>query len=138
MKFEFSAGGIIYKKEKGKVFILLCQHSGHHGWVFPRGRIGDHIKNENKEETALREVKEETGVVAKILKPIKPITYWYEDNGQKIKKTVYYFLMEYLKGDISKHDFEMENVEWLNVDEVKKRLTYSSDKKAWQEAQKLL
>lgn len=138
MKFEFSAGGIIYKKEKGKVFILLCQHSGHHGWVFPKGRIGDHIKNENKEETALREVKEETGVVAKILKPIKPITYWYEDNGQKIKKTVYYFLMEYLKGDISKHDFEMENVEWLNVDEVKKRLTYSSDKKAWQEAQKLL
>ncbi len=138
MTLEFSAGGIVYKKEKGKAYILVSQHSGHHGWVFPKGRIGDHVENENKEETALREVKEETGVEGKILKPLKPITYFYKWEGKSIKKTVYYFLMEYLSGDITNHDWEMENVEWLSIDEVEKRLSYPSDRKVWQEAVNLV
>lgn len=138
MKLEFSAGGIIFRKGQNELFILVCQHSSHHGWVFPKGRIGDHVEYESKEETATREVKEETGVTAAILKPIEPITYYYEDNGQKIKKTVYYFLMEYVEGDITKHDWEMENVEWIKKEKVEKKLTYLSDKKAWQDAQKYI
>lgn len=138
MKLEFSAGGIVFKKAKSEVFILVSKHSGHHGWVFPKGRIGDHIENEGREDTAIREVKEETGALGKILKEVKPITYWYEDKGQRIKKTVYYFLMEYLEGDITKHDWEMEDVEWILQKDVENRLTYESDKKAWKEAQKLL
>jgi len=138
MKFEFSAGGIVFKKEGNKVFILVSQHSQHHGWVFPKGLIGDYVKNENKEDTAIRETEEETGVKAKILKPLTPIDYWYVFEGEKIKKTVYYFLMEYVSGDITKHDAEMENVEWLPENEVEKRLTYPSDKKVWQEAEKLI
>lgn len=134
MKFEFSAGGIIYKKEHDRAWILLCQHSQHHGWVFPKGLIGDHIEGESKKETALREVKEETGAEAKIIKPLPPITYWYVWEGEKIKKTVYYFLMEYTEGDITRHDTEMENVEWLPIDKVENRLTYKGDKKAWKEA----
>jgi 8-oxo-dGTP pyrophosphatase MutT (NUDIX family) len=138
MRFEFSAGGIVFKKENNKTFILVAQHSGHHGWVFPKGLIGDHIKNEGKEETALREVEEETGVKGKIIKPLKPATYWYIWNGEKIKKTVYYFIMEYISGDIRNHDFEMENVAWFEKEEVEKRLTYPSDKKVWKEASKLI
>ncbi len=138
MKFEFSAGGIVYKKEEGNVFVLVSQHSQHHGWVFPKGRIGDHIENEKKEETAIREVEEETGAKGKIIKSLKPIVYFYEWEGKKIKKTVYYFLMEYESGDITKHDFEMENVEWLKKEEVENRLTYPSDKKIWQEAKELI
>lgn len=138
MKFEFSAGGIVFKKEKGEVFVLVSQHSQHHGWVFPKGLIGDHVKGEGKEETALREVEEETGVKAKILKPLAPETYWYVFEGEKIKKTVYYYLMEYLSGDIRNHDFEMENVEWLKKDEVENRLTYPTDKKVFKEASKLI
>ena len=174
MKFEFSAGGIVFKKskippakarnwragknparlasesvtgrQKSKILILVSQHSQHHGWVFPKGLIGDHIKGEGKEETALREVQEETGVLGKILKPLVPVTYWYVlgknpsmGSGQvKIKKTVYYYLMEYISGDIKDHDWEMENVEWLPPDKVEERLTYDSDKKVWKEAQKLL
>ncbi len=142
MKFEFSAGGIVYKYKKSKIKnqieILVCQHSQHHGWVFPKGLIGDHVENEGKEETALREVKEETGVVGKILKPLAPIEYWYVFEGQKIKKTVYYFLMEYVSGDIKDHDWEMENVEWVPKEEVEERLTYPSDKRVWKEAKKFL
>ena len=138
MTFQFSAGGIVYKKESGKIFVLVSQHSGHHGWVFPKGLIGDHIKEEGKEETAVREVEEETGVRAKIIKEIPPVTYWYNWEGEKIKKTVYYYIMEYLSGDITKHDAEMENVEWLLIDEVEKRLTYPSDKKSWENAKELI
>lgn len=138
MRFEFSAGGIVYKKEDDKIFVLLCQHSLHHSWVFPKGLIGDQKKNEGKEETALREVKEETGIDGRILKPLPPITYWYIWEGDKIKKTVYYYLMEFVGGDITQHDTEMENVEWLPIEEVEKRLTYKTDKKNWKEAQNKL
>lgn len=138
MKFEFSAGGIVFKKSNDSTFILIAQHSQHHGWVFPKGLIGDHVKGEGKEETALREVEEETGVRGKIIKLLTPAQYWYVFEGEKIKKTVYYFLMEFVSGDISKHDFEMENVEWLSGDQVENRLTYQSDKKVWQEAKKLI
>ncbi len=138
MRFEFSAGGIVYKRSNKSVQILLAQHSQHHGWVFPKGLIGDHKKGEKKEETALREVKEETGVVGKIIKGLEPISYWYFWEGEKIKKTVYYFLMEYESGDIKDHDFEMENVEWLTKSEVLERLTYPSDKKVWRAAEKLI
>lgn len=134
MKLQFSAGGIIVHANK----VLLCQHSQHHGWVFPKGLMGDHIQDEGKEETALREVTEETGAIGKIIRPLTPVTYWFVLEGEKIKKTVYYFLMDYIGGDIKKHDKEMEDVEWLPIDGVEKRLTYKSDKQVWQEAQKLL
>lgn len=135
MKFEFSAGGIVYKKLEDKIFILIAQHSQHHGWVFPKGWI-DKEKKETKEEAALREVEEETGIIGKILEPLQPVTYWYNFEGVKIKKTVYYFLMDFAGGDTEKHDDEMENVEWILKEEVEKRLTYKSDKDIWQEAGK--
>lgn len=116
----------------------MAQHSQHHGWVFPKGLIGDHVKGESKEETALREVEEETGVKGKVINPLTPETYWYVWEGQKIKKTVYYYLMGYVSGDIANHDLEMENVEWIDSKDVEKRLTYSSDKKIWKEASKLI
>ena len=138
MRFEFSAGGVVYKRENGKIMVLVSQHSQHHGWVFPKGLIGDHIKGEGKEETAIREVKEETGALGKIIKELTPVQYWYVFEGEKIKKTVYYYLMEYVSGNINEHDFEMENVEWLPLEEIDKRLTYPSDKKVFKEAREFL
>ena len=134
MKFEFSAGGVVVKDHK----ILVAQHSQHHGWVFPKGLIGDTVKGETKEATAIREVAEETGVNAEILDPLTPVTYWYVWEGDKRKKTVYYFLMKFVSGDITKHDNEMEAVEWLPVDEVANKLTYKTDKQVWEEAKKRL
>ena len=136
MKFEFSAGGIVYKKLGSKIYILVAQHSQHLGWVFPKGLIGDkdHIKGEKKEATAIREVREETGAEAEIVKQITPITYWYVLDGEKRKKTVYYFIMKYVGGDITDHDYEMAAVEWLPENEVLDRLTYKSDKDAFREA----
>ena len=155
MKFEFSAGGIVIRREKRKIFVLVCQHSQHHGWVFPKGLIGKKTqisnlsprgeagkfpisKKETKEEAALREVKEETGIIGKIVHELSPVSYWYVLKGEKIKKTVYYYLMEHVAGNIHDHDDEMETVEWLQIHEVANRLTYKSDKEMWEKAKLLL
>ncbi len=142
MKFEFSAGGVVIKKQivnneerKTETLVLVAQHSQHHGWVFPKGLIDP---GEKKEETAVREVEEETGIKGKILKPLSPIEFWYAFKDEKIKKKVYYFLMEEAGGNIENHDNEMENVEWLPASEVEERLTYKSDKEVWEEARKLI
>lgn len=143
MKFEFSAGGIVYKpirqaQGKKSLQILVCQHSAHHGWVFPKGLIGDKNQNEGKEETAIREVKEETGIEAEIEKELTPVEYWYQWEGEKRKKTVYYYIMRSVGGDISNHDHEMENVEWIDFKKVESRLTYPSDKKVWKVALRVI
>lgn len=139
MRYEFSAGGVVFKKaDFGKIEILVARHSQHHGWVFPKGLIGDKQEGESKENTAIREVKEETGVDARIIHPLTPVTYWFAFKGEKIKKTVYYYIMEALGGDITQHDSEMEEVGWIVPHEVTDRLTYSSDKKVWQEAKTYL
>lgn len=137
MKFEFSAGGVVYRKEKDKTYILVAQHSQHHGWVFPKGWI-DREKKETKEEAALREVREETGIIGKILEPLEPVIYWFNNEGEKIKKTVYYYIMEFAGGDIDNHDDEMEKVEWLDKEKIAERLTYKSDKDVWKEAEQLI
>jgi len=125
---QVSAGGIVFK---GNLW-LICQHSQHKGWVFPKGFVGDKTKDESNETAALREVEEEGGIKAKIITN-KPITtnYEYQWEGNLIKKTVYYFLMEYVSGDPKDHDWEMSEARFVTADEVKKILTYPSDKEAF-------
>lgn len=134
MRFEFSAGGVVFKKDKKKLLILVAQHSYHHGWVFPKGLIGDKIEGESKESTAVREVEEETGIKAQIIEAIEPVTYWFKFNEEKIKKTVYYYVMEFVGGDTNEHDFEMEDVKWIEEGKVLDKLTYKSDKEVFKKA----
>ena len=125
---QVSSGGIVFKGD----LWLICQHSQHKGWVFPKGFVGDVDKNETNETAALREVEEEGGIKAKIIndQPIKTqYSYTWERNF--IKKIVYYFLMEYVSGNPNDHDFEMSEAKFVTEDEVKKNLTYPSDKEAF-------
>jgi len=134
MKFEFSAGGIVFKKEKGEILFLLSKHSQNKSWGFPKGLIGDSDKNESKEETAIREVKEETGVEATIVKVLGTTVYWYQWKGERVKKNVTYYLMECLSYDFDKRDQEMEEVGWFEVDKVEERLSFDVDKKLWRDS----
>lgn len=137
MRFEFSAGGVVFRKTPdNNIEILVSQHSQHHGWVFPKGLIGDknEFQGQSKEETAVREVKEETGIEAEIAEALPPVAYWYQWEGEKRKKTVYYYIMKFKSGNFENRDHEMEAVEWLPIDEAMDRLTYKSDKEVWKSA----
>lgn len=135
VKTEISAGGIVFKKN----LWLICQHSAHKGWVFPKGLVGDKDIGEKMETAALREVKEEGGIEAKIVNP-NPVRveYIYRLKEFLIKKTVYYFLMEYVSGDPKDHDWEMSEAKFITVEEMRKTLTYKSDKEAFEKTIKLM
>lgn len=142
LKKEISAGGIVFKKANqstSNIVWLITQHSQHKGWGFPKGLIGDTNSNEKMEEAALREVEEEGGVKAKIVseKPVE-IKYKYRFDDYLVDKTVFYFLMEYISGDPKDHDWEMMDAKFAPEDEVKKTLTYKSDKEAFSKILKLL
>lgn len=132
IKIETSSGGIVYKKEGNKILWLITQHSQHKGWGFPKGLIGDNIKDEPMEEAALREVEEEGGVKTKIInhKPVK-VNYNYRFKDFLVKKTVYYFLMEYISGDPKNHDWEVSEAKFVSENEVKKTLSFKTDGQAF-------
>jgi bis(5'-nucleosidyl)-tetraphosphatase len=132
---EHSAGAIIFKKEKDELlFLLLHYEEGH--WGAAKGHVE---KGENLEQTALREIREETG-----LTDIRLITgfqvenrYVYQKNGQLSNKTVDFFLAEALKGVI-KLSFEHVAFAWLPFTEALAKVTFKSEKEVWQAAQDFL
>ena len=124
-KREFSAGGAVYKKDNDGLKWLVCKHSGYHKWVLPKGLIEE---GQTIEETAIREVKEEGGVEAKILGRVGYSKYIYTFEKEKIFKVVTYFLMTYISGDPKDHDFEMEDAGWFLPEEALKTLSFSQDK----------
>ncbi len=135
-KQEFSAGGVVYKKEVGQILWLVAKHSGYHKWVLPKGLVE---KGEGLAAAAVKEVEEECGIKTKVVAKIpEPEKYIYTMNNVKIFKMVNYFLMEYVSGDIANHDFEMEEVGWLEFEEAKEKLNFHGAKKVLEKARDLL
>lgn len=135
MKVETSAGGLVHKKG----LWLLIQHSGYKHWGFPKGHIGDTQKGESMEDAAVREVEEEGGVKAKIITKIPDkIEYFFRLKGQLIKKSLYYYLMEYESGDPANHDHEVSEAKFVTKDEAMKLLSFKTDKEALKKALSLL
>lgn len=135
MKQQTSAGGVVYRVVNGIPEVLISKHSGYHQWVLPKGLVEP---GEKLEETAVREVKEEVGVTAKIIQSLgEPESYTYVMNGEKIAKNVYYFLMEYVSGSEDLHDFEMEDVKWTSFEEAIELMGYEGAKKVLRKAQEL-
>ena len=125
MKREFSAGGVLFKNSE----VLLIQNpSG--VWTFPKGNVE---RGEKQEETAVREVLEETGVRGEIVDYIGEIHYWYQLHGDKIFKTVKYYLMRYLEGE-PKPSWEVKDAKLFPVEEAKKLLKYKGDREIFKKA----
>ncbi len=137
--YETSAGGIVCIEQKEGRRWLLIQHAKARHWGFPKGHVGDKIQNEKLEEAALREVEEEGGVRAEIIidKPLST-TYFFRFGNTLHKKTVYYYLMKFVAGDTTLHDAEVAQAVFLPETEVAEKLTFDSDKEAFQKALALL
>jgi ADP-ribose pyrophosphatase YjhB (NUDIX family) len=121
---------VVRPTEEGHEVVLIRTHNlkGEDVWTLPKGAAEE---GENAEQTAVREVLEETGIKAEIIGPLEDITYWFVSakDRARFRKTVHYFLMHAIGGDTSLHDDEVEEVRFVPVAEAPRRVTYPSDRK---------
>lgn len=124
MTNEKSCGAVIFRKHQNKYqYVLIQQRFGLH-YGFPKGHIE---KNESESMTALREVKEETGLDIHLFKEIKAQTRYSPRPG--VIKDVIYFLAEAVTHDFFKQDEEIAEALWVDEDKVLDTLSYATDKK---------
>jgi 8-oxo-dGTP pyrophosphatase MutT (NUDIX family) len=119
-----SCGGVVYRGTVGALEVCLVGRAESGIWALPKGTPH---KGESREETALRETREETGLHVRILEPIDSITYWFVLRNSRVCKTVYYYLMVPVGGDTSQHDPEYDRVEWFAVAEALRVMTYPNE-----------
>ena len=101
--------------------VVLAGRDGR--WVLPKGTPDG---AERIEDTATREVREETGLDARIVRSLGTIEYWFALPRQRIHKVVHFFLMEPLGGDLDRHDHEYQEVRWVPVEEARRLLTFDT------------
>ncbi len=135
---EISSGGVVYRKQKGVAEVALIRVRDR--WCLPKGHVEE---GEGTQETALREVREETGLEGKAVAKLGDITYWYTNKtkeGETIRifKRVYFYLIRCLKGDVRRHDEEVEEACWLPIEEAIKRLSYPTERRMVRQAVILL
>lgn len=83
---------------------------------------------ESGEQTAAREVREETGVVASVREPLGDVTYWYRRSGRRVFKTVHFYLCDYVSGSTRDHDHEVEDARWIPLAEARTSLSYPGER----------
>lgn len=107
-----SAGGVAVRKVDGRLRVALVGDSQRSTWYLPKGGLS---QGETVEEAALREVREETGLDVRLVRPLRDIEYWFWARGTRIHKKVHYFLMEATGGDFSMRDRENDRADWFDV-----------------------
>jgi 8-oxo-dGTP pyrophosphatase MutT (NUDIX family) len=123
-----SAGGIVVRFVDGMPQLVVgIRPREREGmtWTLPKGTP---IPGESLEETAVREVGEETGLEVRITGPLTTISYTFVQSGTRIHKTVHYFLMEPTGGDLSRHDHEFLDVRWLTFPEAESVLSFETER----------
>jgi 8-oxo-dGTP pyrophosphatase MutT (NUDIX family) len=119
---EVSYGGVVVRGDEVLVIV-------------PRGRRrvlglpkGGRNAGESPEQTAAREVREETGVVARIRDPLGQVEYSYRRGGRRIDKTVHFYLFDYETGDTADHDHEVDDARWMPLRQARRRLSYPGER----------
>jgi 8-oxo-dGTP pyrophosphatase MutT (NUDIX family) len=124
----FSAGGVLLRQaQSGPQLLLGRRRRDRDGvtWSLPKGTPdGD----ETPEQTALREVREETGLEVNIVDSVGDIHYRFTRDGRRIDKTVRYFLMEATGGDLAHHDHEFEDVCWFDLAEAEAIMSFPTER----------
>lgn len=122
---EFSAGGVVVRRFRGRPFAAVIRLRGGSVLALPKGHIDP---GETSEEAARREVREETGVEAEPVERLGEVKYWYTRGGERVLKVVTFFLFRYRSGSVADHDDEVEGVEWMPLAEAAERLTYEGER----------
>ena len=132
---EVSAGGVVYRRtDDGKIEILLAARrtrKGEIAWGLAKGGIEE---GETIEEAAVREVREETGIEAVIEETLGETRYFYVWEEVRIRKTVHFFLMRAIGGNVEDRDDEMEEIRWFPLPRALKRAAYRGEREVLQRA----
>jgi 8-oxo-dGTP pyrophosphatase MutT (NUDIX family) len=126
-----SAGGLVLAEPSPTARVALISRRDAHGavqWTLPKGQ---QEPGETLEETALREVREETGLQVRVLAPLDTIDYWFiwAPEQTRYHKFVHYFLMEATGGDLADHDREVEEVRWFDPAEAAVALSFANERR---------
>lgn len=130
-KAEYSAGGIV--QDGTNLLMIKVNKPLESRWTFPKGHIEP---GEDTPQAALREVQEETGYRCEIVKPFERVQYYFQRNGETIKKTVSWFLMKSVEKTGTFDPEEILDVEWVTFEEALKRAQYKSDQQLLSKLQK--
>jgi 8-oxo-dGTP pyrophosphatase MutT (NUDIX family) len=138
---EFSAGGVLVRTIRGRPVVAAIRPRGREGvWALPKGHID---AGESAAETAIREVREETGVEGRLVEKLGDIRYvytasWEGKRGERIFKVVSFFLLRAGRGRIGDIDeamrIEVAEARWLPLDEAPRLLRYDGERKMAQKA----
>jgi 8-oxo-dGTP pyrophosphatase MutT (NUDIX family) len=137
-RHEVSAGGVVYRTGVDGIEICLAARRTRRGelaWGLPKGAVEP---DETPEQAALREVLEESGLVAEIEHDLGTIRYFYVWDGVRVRKQVRFFLMRATGGDVADHDEEMEDVRWFPARRAAKRAAYRGEREVVERAVELL
>jgi 8-oxo-dGTP pyrophosphatase MutT (NUDIX family) len=138
---ETSAGGLVIDgidgPSDGQVAALIgrLDRRGRMLWSLPKGHIE---QGETAEQTAIREVAEETGIQGSVLAALGSIDYWFVTEGRRVHKTVHHYLMRFLEGELSDEDVEVTEVAWVPLMDLPSRLAYADERKLAQVAGELI
>jgi 8-oxo-dGTP pyrophosphatase MutT (NUDIX family) len=123
---EFSAGGVVVREEQCVVIVPTRRAAdGSKVLALPKGHPED---GESAADAALREVREEAGVEARLVEKLGDVRYWYTRDGRRIAKVVSFFLLEYVAGEVTDHDREVEDARWLALERAARELTYEGER----------
>lgn len=137
---EVSAGGLIISDENPPRAALICHlnRGGGRDWCLPKGHVEG---SETLEQTAIREVAEETGLAGEIIGKLGEINYSFRAGGKRVKKTVHHFLLREVSGSISHvgdPTGEVLEVRWFDLEELLEVLAHENEKTMAQKALELL
>jgi 8-oxo-dGTP pyrophosphatase MutT (NUDIX family) len=137
-KREISAGGVVYRRDAEQIEVVLASRRTRRGelaWGLAKGGIED---DESPEDAAIREVREETGLLAEIESSLGETRYFYVWEDVRIRKTVHFFLMRHTGGDVEDRDDEMEEIRWFPLERALKRAAYRGERDVLGRAAELL
>jgi 8-oxo-dGTP pyrophosphatase MutT (NUDIX family) len=136
---QISAGGVAFRREPSRIEVVLISVGEGARWQLPKGLVDE---GEAIEATALREVREEAGIVTEIIGPIETIEYWYYSTtrGERVRfhKFVHFYLLSYQSGDVRDHDHEVNEARWVEIDEARRMLAFDGERKIVERAKGML